>query len=295
MPSQYWNAQLEPFNRGVGNIASALIRAPMVRAQAGYLQSREAELQQLAEEAAARTGLLKTQGQRANLQLNQALALAQELQRTGAVTQDADGNTVISKEAAPVLLSGVAGMGTSGNDSANAIGNVLKALNAVPQAGLNRNKAFNLSPGSAHYDANGKLVVANPSAASGNAANLFDTVTEKYPAVPGTPADVSPASNGILGFGAHPAITNAPAIAAIPERTIIRKVPRGSILSALPDNAGAAQPTTNSAPAAAPAAGTTPPANARTFTDKTGQTFIYTGNLADPSKDQNPNNWQVAK
>jgi hypothetical protein len=40
-----------------------------------------------------------------------------------------------------------------------------------------------------------------------------------------------------------------------------------------------------------PAAQTKP----KIFTDKTGQKYNYTGNLDDPSKDQDPNNWQMVQ
>ena len=49
------------FNRGMGNISTALIRAPLMRQQAALMQARMAEQQQMAQETAARTALLNKQ------------------------------------------------------------------------------------------------------------------------------------------------------------------------------------------------------------------------------------------
>lgn len=51
------------FNQGAGTLASAFVRAPIMRQQALLLQARQAEQAEMAREADARTGLLKTQTQ----------------------------------------------------------------------------------------------------------------------------------------------------------------------------------------------------------------------------------------
>lgn len=260
MPS-YWQSDTAPIARGFGNIAQALIQTPRLRAQGALMRAQ-------GDEAQARTGLLTTQAQRGKMQLSEAMLLAQKLQESGAVTQDADGNTIISKEAAPVILSHLAGMGTSANDSSSAIGGLLKANNAPVQANLTRAltgkmaqdkldaadaKGFQLSPGAARYDATGKLLVERPSAAS--TAETYDTVTEKYPAVQAQ--DEAPATHtgGFLGFGGKD-VPATPATDYQPERTIARKVPRGSNLTdalsqtnapaALPVTVAGGVPTVNS-------------------------------------------------
>lgn len=63
--SPYWQAQTEGFNRGMGNIASALVRRPQIAAMQQYrnqqLQINAAREQAMAQEQSARTGLLTAQ------------------------------------------------------------------------------------------------------------------------------------------------------------------------------------------------------------------------------------------
>ncbi len=136
------------WNQGANNLATALMRRPALQARGQRVQAEADLAGARMGETTARTRLLDTQGDRANLQLAQAMQLAEALQQSGAVTQDADGNTVISKEAAPAILSHVAGMGTGANDSAGAIGNIMTALNKVPQAGLERKSKADISAAS---------------------------------------------------------------------------------------------------------------------------------------------------
>ncbi|MDE2098677.1 MAG: hypothetical protein KGL39_15590 [Patescibacteria group bacterium] len=354
MPSAYWNAQLEPFNRGIGNLAQGLMRAPMLRAEAGYMQSRMAEQQQLAQEAAARTGLLGAQqnaittgDQRIDgaSKATAAYMAAQQAYKdnptpeTKKALEDATTNfsgslatfknvkvgdlmTALGKAGALNELVGpspnfataggmqgqAASIANNQADNAEKAGRPLNITGALmtPAGQILATAPRNVPQGDVTVgDANTPpmTVLASGTPKQGGAGSSTGSVVVKYPAVDAQPADITPASSGILGFGAHPAVTNSPAIPFQPEHTVTLKIPPGGSIvdalrnvglnapaAALPATSGNVQ--TEQQP---PATGAAAPASARTFTDKTGQTFIYTGNLADPSKDQNPNNWQVAK
>ena len=83
--SQYWQAQTEGFQRGLGNLAGGLARLPMARAQGTMLQQRGALYGQEAAEAAAKSGLIgaQTEGEQAKTaDLLKKGALVDALQRT---------------------------------------------------------------------------------------------------------------------------------------------------------------------------------------------------------------------
>ena len=61
MPSPYWESQMSGFNRAAGNIGTAMVAGPRMRAQAQLMAVRQAEQEQLAREAAARVGLINAQ------------------------------------------------------------------------------------------------------------------------------------------------------------------------------------------------------------------------------------------
>ncbi len=92
----------------------------------------------------------------------------------------------------------------------------------------------------------------------------YDTVSEEFPAEPGTPG--TPAESHFFGADT-PAIPPTP---GTPKRTITRKVPVG-----------------------APAAPTNQAA--KPVTDNKGVKWIYKGTNPDPTKDKDPKNWERAK
>lgn len=173
-------------------------------------------------------------------------------------------------------------------------GGALDAREALDQAraeALERQKPVfsNTGGGLMQFDqSTGKWTLvpgsSKPAAVAKPDMETVSTKTAAVPETPAVPADVtSHFIRNLWPFGAHiPDTTNSPAIAAIPaqpERTITTKVPMGTGNSLL--NVPAQTP---AAPAAAP----------RTFTDKSGQKFIYSGTMDDPTQDTNAASWQIA-
>lgn len=162
--SEYWNQQLGGFNQGMGNIGRALMMAPRFRALQDYrnqeLQIQAAREQAAAKEQDARTTLLTSQNEDTQFRLGQLRNVTAALMRSGALKINPDGTTIISPEAAPAILSGIVGSGKGGNDSAMATGNILKALNAVPEAGLDRQNKVNIAAASDLERANRPIPVS---------------------------------------------------------------------------------------------------------------------------------------
>ena len=157
--SPYWESQLQPVRQGVNSLGSAIVMAPRIRQQVALLQARQQADQAQAAEAASRTGLIDTQNQRGQFQLQQALALANRFQQPGAITKDKDGNMVIDKDAVADVASAIGGMGTGANDAAGGLANIFKSVNAPVQAGLERTSKESIAAASDAERANRPLVV----------------------------------------------------------------------------------------------------------------------------------------
>ena len=92
MPSPYWQAQVAPFQQGVGSLTAGLTRLPMIQAQGAMLNQRAGLYGQEATEAAARTGLIGAQTDEANsrvAELAQKGALVEALQKYAPAAQAA--------------------------------------------------------------------------------------------------------------------------------------------------------------------------------------------------------------
>jgi hypothetical protein len=159
--SPYWESQLNPVRQGVNSLGSAIVMAPRIRQQVALMQARQQADQAQAAEAASRGGLLDTQNQRAQLQLAQAMALANRFKQPGAITTDKDGNMVIDKGAIADVASAIGGMGTGANDAANGLANIFKSANAPVQAGLDRTSKESIAAAANAERAGRPVVVPN--------------------------------------------------------------------------------------------------------------------------------------
>lgn len=115
----------------------------------------------------------------------------------------------------------------------------------------------------------------------------LQTVTKEVDATEGKPAvDAQPASSGILGFGAHPAIPGSAAVPALPKRKITTRIKVGSDPS---EQTLPASPDTTTAPddAAPPADGTGQPAPTPDSLSQLGGGFVK-GYLAGGLKESTP-------
>lgn len=148
-----------------------------------------------------------------------------------------------------------------------------------------REAARKASMGKLHFGPNGSVLREN---ADGNIEVVrqpeykpaTDTVTEKIPAVEGTPeVPAQAARSGFLGIGARPAVPFQPAVPATPERTITRRVPVGGLSAALGAPAPGMLP--------APSTPTTPyKEGTRLKNKKDGKTYVVTNGVPVPEEEK---------
>ncbi|MEI6194640.1 MAG: hypothetical protein WCS42_09945 [Verrucomicrobiota bacterium] len=257
MASPYWERQTAGLNQGVNNLTSALIRRPQLQARDALYRAEAERTAAQTGEAGARTGLLNTQNQRGQLQLSQALQLSERFKQPGAITQDAQGNIVIAKDAIGDVMGSMAGMGTGANDAASGIAGLMKAQNQPNQFNLTqalaKNKPQVVGPGAVVLGPDGKPTFSNPSAAAGKNE---DVVTEEFPgttSVEGTPGAPAIHHWGLFGGTTDPATPAVPGVEGKPKRTVKHNVPAGGALSSGLSAPVATAPVSATAPAVTPA------------------------------------------
>lgn len=140
------------------------------------------------------------------------------------------------------FMSGTVATGKTANDIANALKNASAGLNTVPEMDRKSASAAAVarigaeakvdianSPTPKVLSAGGMLVNPDGSIVSNPSASMAPKITETYKDVV-TPADVTPATKGFFGFGAKPAVTNAPASTnqVLQSRTITRPLTQNS-------------------------------------------------------------------
>ena len=175
MPSLYWQNQTAGFQQGMGTIGRALMMRPQLAARSALYQAEAQKNAAEVGEVNARTGLYKNQADKTatetsanNFQLEQVKGITSALLKSGAMTIDPKtGVTTLSPEAGSALFSAAVGSSKGGDDMALASGNILKALNAVPEAGLERQNKSSIAAASDAERA-ARPVVA------GNGSTVFD-------------------------------------------------------------------------------------------------------------------------
>lgn len=236
--SNLYTEDVSGLNRGLRNLGTILARRPYLQQMAS---ERAAKEQALAQQTQARTDLYRKQGGTEDAKAQEILkrislvdALSKQSAPAMRALQDGrldspeiDGylntaSAVTGANKGDVVKAFKGGLGTvlsmAGRDrTAALVENPVSVVNndannasrkkiAADRLTAEGQRPFNLSPGAGRYDASGKLIVQQPSAAAKRAqSEQFDTVTDKYPAVENDPNKF--------------------------ERTVTRKVPRGTSLS----------------------------------------------------------------
>ena len=136
--NDYWQSQTAGFTQGANNIANAMLRRPYMQARQQLLQEQAAKDRLQGGEVLARTGLVNTQNQREQFNLQQLQGLTKALLANGAMKVSPDGSTTFSPDALPTILSATAGAGKGAGDAAGGISALLKSQNAPVEAGLGR-------------------------------------------------------------------------------------------------------------------------------------------------------------
>jgi hypothetical protein len=136
MSQNYFDNETSGFRQGLSNIATALTRAPQIRAaqaqqqaQFALQQQREAALEQ---ETGARTRLATTQGDIAQQNLKGMQELSAALMR--GMEQTPRGDYVIKKEAIGDVMSKLPLISKGAGDFGSGFANVIKTQNAGPDA-----------------------------------------------------------------------------------------------------------------------------------------------------------------
>ena len=132
----YWQNQISGFDRGAGNIATAIARGPLYRRQMEDQARRQSALDANAQENMARARLLGTQADEITTQREMLNSLATEAQ--GALSTDEKGRFVFDPKKAPNLTAALMRTSKGGNDSSLALGNFMKSGNATIEADLDR-------------------------------------------------------------------------------------------------------------------------------------------------------------
>lgn len=261
-PSAYQPNNAAPWANGIRTIGSALAMKPVfearARQQAEQMQMREQLNQAQIGETQAKTRLTTAQASEAEGDNSNDAQLATALKRltVNPADTDAQGDAIAgfgraykknpegtAKALGQLFAQFQARTGGTNFANMGALqGDAASIANNQADNDAAASRPMHVSAGGVVFDPQTrKPIFTNPSAAALEQA--YQTTTEEIPAVEGQPADVTPAYEpGAIKrfFGAEPrpAVTNAPAIPAQPEKKITRRVP---ISAAVQQPAPAAQ------------------------------------------------------